>query len=132
MLPGVIHDLPATSWAYDDRDGLLFVSDAFAFSHYSDAECVQFTEELPFRPKLEDTRMVLDVALYWTKFSDSRGLIEAMHRMLEACPTRMICPAHGNVVTNPSELSALMDEAFLANGIQKDTRPTVSPPGARA
>lgn len=132
VLPGVIHDLPATSWAYDDRDGLLFVSDAFAFSHYTASECVQFTKELPFRPALEDTRMVLDIALYWTKFSDNRGLIEAVHRMLETYPTRIICPAHGNVVTNPAELSALMDEAFLANGIRKNTRAAVTSPTSRS
>ena len=128
VLPGLIHDLPATSWAYDDKDGLLFVSDAFAFSHYHSDECALFTEELPFRPALEDTRMVLEIALYWTRFSDSRGLIADVHRMLEAYPTRKICPAHGNVVTNPRELSALMDAAFLANGIEKSRRP--APGGA--
>ena len=80
----------------------------------------------------ETSRMVLDIALYWTKFSDNRGLIEAVHRMLETYPTRMICPAHGNVVTDPAELSALMDEAFLANGIRKNTRAAVTSPTSRS
>lgn len=63
--------------------------------------------------------MVLDLALYWVRFSDNHGLMESMSRLLEANPTRMICPAHGNVITNPAELKALMEQAFLANGVTK-------------
>ena len=122
ILPGIIHDLPATVWAYDDGGGLLFVSDAFAFSHYSADECMLNTSELPNRPTLDDTRMVLDLALYWVRFSDNHGLIETVHRMLEEYPTRMICPAHGNVVTDLAEVTSLMDDAFLANGVTKISR----------
>lgn len=122
VLPALIHDLPATYWAYDDGDQLLFVSDAFAFSHYQSDECTLLSHELPFRPSLEDTRAVLDLALYWVRFSDSRGLIDALHRMLRSSPTRMICPAHGNVVTDIEEMTKLMEEAFLANGVRKERR----------
>jgi len=120
ILPGLIHDLPATVWAYDDGDKLLFVSDAFAFSHYQSSECTLLSHELPFKPGLDDTRMVLDLALYWVRFSDNHGLMSAVSQMLEANPTRMICPAHGNVITDLIELSALMEQAFLANGITKN------------
>jgi flavorubredoxin len=119
ILPSVIHDLPATYWAHDDGDKLLFVSDAFAFSHYSENECTLFSHELPFKPSLEDTRVVLDLALYWVRFSDNRGLIGAVRTMLEQYQSQMICPAHGNVITDPAELSALMKEAFLANNIKR-------------
>lgn len=119
VLPGLIHDLPATVWAHDDADGLLFVSDAFAFSHYSDEECVLQTHELPFKPGLEDTRMVLDLALYWVRFADNRKLMWSMEAMLKKYKTRMVCPAHGNVVTDVAELAGLMESAFLANGVTK-------------
>jgi len=122
VLPGLIHDLPATCWAHDDGDELLFVSDAFAFSHYRSDECTLLTHELSFRPGVEDTRMVLDLALYWVRFSDNRGLIESVGHMLQQYPTRMICPAHGNVVTDVVELTKLMEKAFLANGVKKNSR----------
>jgi flavorubredoxin len=119
LLPGVIHDLPATCWAYDSGDQLLFVSDAFAFSHYQSSECTLFSHELPFRPGVDDTRMVLDLALYWVRFSDNHGLIRSVAQMLEDYPTRMICPAHGNVITDLDELTEVMERAFLANGVIK-------------
>jgi flavorubredoxin len=122
ILPGLIHDLPATNWAHDDGSELLFVSDAFAFSHYHEDECTLLTHELPSKPTMEDTRMVLDLALYWVRFSDNQGLIEAVHRMLLENKTRMICPAHGNVITDLAELTALMERAFLANGVTKKSR----------
>jgi flavorubredoxin len=56
------------------------------------------------------------------RFSDNHGLIEAVHRMLLANKTRMICPAHGNVITDLVELTALMERAFLANGVTKKSR----------
>jgi NAD(P)-dependent dehydrogenase (short-subunit alcohol dehydrogenase family) len=74
-------------------------------SHYRSDQCVSFTHELPFKPGIEDTRMVLDLALYWVRFSDNHGLIESVSRMLQENPTRMICPAHGNVITDLAELT---------------------------
>jgi NAD(P)-dependent dehydrogenase (short-subunit alcohol dehydrogenase family) len=118
-VPGLIHDLPATSWAHDDGSELLFVSDAFAFSHYREDECTLLTDELPSKPTVEDTRMVLDLALSWVRFSDNRGLMESVRRMLRENKTRMICPAHGNVITDVAELTVLMERAFLANGIKR-------------
>jgi flavorubredoxin len=119
VLPALIHDLPATYWAHDDGDQLLFVSDGFGFSHYSTDQCTLLSHELPFRPGLEDTRMVLELALYSVRYSDNHGTVEALNRMLQENPTRMICPAHGNVVTDLAELSELMNRALLANGIKK-------------
>ncbi|RAI57106.1 MBL fold metallo-hydrolase [Roseicella frigidaeris] len=117
VLPALVHDLPATAWAHDDRDGLLFVSDAFGFSHYATDQCALLTREMPFRPTLEDTRMVLDLALYWARFADNHPLVAEFRRMLARYPTTMICPAHGNVVTEVAALTALMEEALLSNGI---------------
>ena len=119
VLPGVIHDLPATAWAYDNKDGLLFVSDGFGFSHYARDQCMMITSELPFRPSLDDTRMVLDLALYWSRFADNRTLVDDLHRMLADHRVRVVCPAHGNVITDIGTLTELMEAALLANGIRK-------------
>jgi flavorubredoxin len=114
ILPAVIHDLPTTRWAYDSGSRALFVSDAFAYSHNEHAHCTLFSVELPSAPSVAETGLVLDRALYWARFADLQPLIDAMHAMLDAYPTSIIAPAHGNVVTNPAELTALMDEALMA------------------
>ena len=119
VLPGIIHDLPATAWAYDDRDGLLFVSDGFGFSHYGADQCGLTSGELPFAPSLKDTRMVLDLALYWSRFADNTGLVAAMRELMVAHPPRAICPAHGNVITELPELTKLMEASLLANGVRR-------------
>lgn len=122
VLPAIIHDLPASSWAFDDKDALLFVSDAFGFSHYSSAHCTLLTSELPFAPAADDTRMVLDLALYWSRFADNRGLVAGMRKMLDQYRPRVICPAHGNIVDDPQTLAVLMEEALLANGVKRTSR----------
>lgn len=125
ILPGVVHDLPATAWAYDDGEGLMFVSDAFGFSHRSEDECALMTHELPFTPALEDTKMVLDLALYWSRFADNAELIAGMRDLLARYPTRIVCPGHGNVVTNPADLAALMEASLAAASVTK--RPVEAP-----
>ena len=121
ILPGIIHDLPATAWAYDSKDGLLFVSDGFGFSHHRDDQCTLTTDELPFLPSLDDTRMVLDLALYWSRFADNRKLVDELRRMLATYRVRMVCPAHGNVVTDVGALAELVKASLLANGIERTT-----------
>ena len=122
VLPGIIHDLPATAWAYEERERLLFVSDGFGFSHYGAGQCSLTAEELPFAPSLEDTRMVLDLALYWSRFADNSGLVAAMRELMERYPAGMICPAHGNVVTDLPTLTGLMEASLLANGVRRAPR----------
>lgn len=116
VLPAIIHDLPASYWAYEARSKIMFVSDGFGYSHTHESECTLFSTELPTPPTLADTRMVLDLALYWTRFADKRDLVEQVQALLVRYPTAMIAPAHGNVVTNPRELSILMDQALLSHG----------------
>ena len=123
VLPGIIHDLPATAWAYEERERLLFVSDGFGFSHYGADQCSLTAEELPFAPSLEDTRMVLDLALYWSRFADNHGLVAALRELLASHPLSMICPAHGNVVTDLPTLTSLIEASLLANGVRRVSRP---------
>lgn len=114
FLPAIIHDLPNTLWAWDDRTATMFVSDAFGFSHYETDECTLFSEELPSAPTVADSKQVLDLALYWTRFAEKDGIIGRMEALLAQYPPVRIAPAHGSVVTQPHELAELMNEALHA------------------
>lgn len=112
FLPAIIHDLPNTLWAWDDLTATMFVSDAFGFSHYETEECTLFSDELPTPPTVADSKQVLDLALYWTRFAEKEGLIGEMERLFAAYPPRRIAPAHGSVVTQPADLAEPMNEAL--------------------
>ncbi len=112
ILPALIHDLPASYWAYDDRDKTLFVSDGFAFSHYDSAECVLLSHELPKPPTAAEARLILDLALYWSRYADNTAIVTDLAEMLQKYETRMICPAHGSVITEPGKLLAVMEAAM--------------------
>ena len=114
FLPPIIHDLPNTLWAWDDRTATMFVSDAFGFSHYETSECTLFSEELPTAPTVADSKQVLDLALYWTRFAEKDEIIDQMAALLARYPAARIAPAHGSVVTQPEELAELMNEALHA------------------
>ncbi|WP_238366878.1 MBL fold metallo-hydrolase [Mesobacterium pallidum] len=113
-LPAIIHDLPNTLWAWDDRSATMFVSDAFGFSHYETDECTLLSDELPTAPTVEDSKQVLDLALYWTRFAEKDGIIGQMEELFAAYPPARIAPAHGSVVTQPRELAELMNAALHA------------------
>ena len=114
ILPALIHDLPASYWEYDNRDKALFVSDGFAFSHYDSAECVLLSHELAKPPTAAEARLVLDLALYWSRYADNTTLVTELAEMLQEYESLMICPAHGSVITEPSKLLAVMDAALRA------------------
>lgn len=114
VLPAAIRDLPSY-WAYDDLDHTLFVSDGFAFSHFDPKECIMLSNELPNQPTANEARLVLDLALYWSRHTDNRKLVTELHEMLGEYDTKMICPAHGSVITDPGQLLAVMDEALIGS-----------------
>ena len=128
ILPAVIQDLQ-TYWAYDDADRTLFVSDGFAFSHYQPSECTLLSDELPNKPTASDARLVLDTALAWTRDADNRKLVAELQAMLQKYDTRMICPAHGSVITNPTQLLAVMEEALTGTRVAPATPEVISRAG---
>ncbi|SIO00140.1 hypothetical protein SAMN05443247_01312 [Bradyrhizobium erythrophlei] len=90
----------------------VFVSDGFAFSHYDSAECVLLSHELPKPPTPAEAHLVLDLALYWSRYADITAIVTDLAEMLWKYETRMICPAHGSVITEPSKLLAVMEAAL--------------------
>ncbi|MBR0713908.1 MBL fold metallo-hydrolase [Bradyrhizobium liaoningense] len=113
VLPAVIRDLKASYWAYDDFDQALFVSDGFAFSHSDSNDCVLLSEELSQKPTVHDARQILDLALYWSRFADNSTVVVELRQMLNEYSTKIICPAHGSVITEPARLVPVMNEALL-------------------
>jgi len=62
---------------------------------------------------VHDARLILDLALYWSRFADNSTVVRELRQMLDEYSTRMICPAHGSVITEPSRLLPIMNEALL-------------------
>ena len=56
--------------------------------------------------------MVLDLALYWSRYADNTAIVTDLAEMLQKYETRMICPAHGSVITEPDKLLAVMEAAM--------------------
>lgn len=58
--------------------------------------------------------MVLDLALYWSRFADNNSLVTEMQQNApKARDQGMICPAHGSMIMEPSRLISVMNEALL-------------------
>lgn len=110
FLPGLMKDLPNTLWGYERTEQVMFVSDGFSFAHASiggefddDAmhrpgECAMLTSELESGVDVEKASFLLRAALYWSRFVDAGLLFKGVDKLLEDYPTRIIAPAHGNVV----------------------------------
>lgn len=112
FLDALIKDLPNTLWLYEKKSQVMFVSDGFSFSHHvpgvaldpSDdplhlpGECAMTTSEIASGVDVERASFILQRALYWSRFVDEKLLFGRIEKMLERYPTRLIAPAHGNVI----------------------------------
>ena len=111
FVPAVIRDLPNTLWGYDPDARVLFVSDAYPYTHEHEAgQCGMTAEEMPKAVRPEDTDVVIERALSWTRYVDAEVVIEELEAFLAAYPAAIIAPAHGGVITDPEALT----EVFTA------------------
>ncbi|MFM1813483.1 MAG: hypothetical protein RLZ98_178 [Pseudomonadota bacterium] len=106
MVPALVHDLPNTLWGYDPELEILFVSDAYPYTHdHMAGQCAMISSELPRTPVAEDTSRVIEGALNWTRFVDPEVIACELDAYLERYPTRIIAPAHGAVTIEPEVLT---------------------------
>lgn len=106
MVPALVHDLPNTLWGYDPDYQILFVSDAYPYTHDHDADqCAMISSELPREPRAEDTSRVIEGALNWTRFVDPHVISRELDAYLERYPAKIIAPAHGAVTIEPELLT---------------------------
>jgi len=110
-------DLPTTLWAFDTRDRILFVSDAFAFLHHHvDGRCDRLTSEQP-PIDVDLMQFFNERALFWTRFTDTSLSFPEFDRLIAELRPRVIAPGHGNVVDR-QEIFDLAKQGFSAEAIQ--------------
>lgn len=110
LLPAPIHDLPATIWAWDDRNGIMFVSDGFSFTH-QEGFGTALSTEMP-EPSRKDAGYVNEKALYWPKFAEADSVVQEVEALLRRFPSHIIAPSHGPVITNPDAMGPLLLDAL--------------------
>ena len=123
FLEPAFKDLPATLWAYERRDRVLFTADGFAYAHHTAAdgsdepyhlegECALTSSELPGPIAPQQMAFVLKAALYWSRYVEVTPMFANLERMLAAYPPAVVAPAHGNVVVDLRDVMPVMKEAY--------------------
>jgi flavorubredoxin len=112
-LPAVIHDIPNSLWAYEPDQRILFVSDAYPYTHEHEVgQCGMTAEELPEPVRVEDTSVVIGFALGWSRHVDADKVMIPLRDLLERYPVEIIGPAHGGVITDPKRLTEIFDQGL--------------------
>jgi flavorubredoxin len=110
FVPAFVHDLPNTLWAYDPGEYILYVSDAYPYTHdHEVGQCAMTSEELPDEIRPEDTSIVISRALNWARHLDASRMIRDLRAFLASHRVDLIAPAHGGVVTNPREVTRVFE-----------------------
>lgn len=111
FVPAVWRDLP-TLWAFDRRDRVLFVSDAFAYLHFHKiGQCdLKTSEHEP--PNVSMIRYFNERALVWTRYSDVRRTFAEIDALLTALDPLLIAGAHGGVIDTKEQMIALVKEGM--------------------
>jgi flavorubredoxin len=117
FVPCIWKDLP-TLWAFDDVGRTLFASDAFAYLHYHSAGKCDFTGSEQPAPDLKLIQFFNERALRWTRYTDVRTTFAAIDELLLRLKPRMIAPAHGSIIDDPSAMLPLMKEGMLTGVYQ--------------
>ena len=110
VVPAVVHDLVNTLWAYEEERKILFVSDGYPYTHdHREGECAMTSNELAQLPRVEDTRVVIEGALGWTRYVDAQITIDRLRALLAEYPADIIAPTHGGVIMNARELTEVFE-----------------------
>lgn len=108
LVPAIVHDLPNTLWGYEPENRILFVSDGFPYTHeHLAGQCAMTSDELPAPPRPEDTGVVIEGALGWTRHVDAELTIADLDALLARYPARIIAPTHGGVITNADKITEI-------------------------
>jgi flavorubredoxin len=110
VVPAVVHDLVNTLWAYEEERKILFVRDGYPYTHdHREGECAMTSNELAQLPRVEDTRVVIEGALGWTRYVDAQITINNLRALLAEYPADIIAPTHGGVIMNARELTDVFE-----------------------
>jgi metallo-beta-lactamase superfamily protein len=116
FVEAVLYDMPSTIWGFERHHQVMFTSDGFLFSHRVPAladgtdldtpahlpgECAMTTSELAEAGSPIDLEMgafVLRMSIFGNRYIDSDLVFGRLRALFDRYPTRLIAPAHGNVV----------------------------------
>lgn len=111
IVPSIWGDMANTRWAFDTKDSILFVSDAYAAIHYhKPGECGLVTSERPL-PDIDLVRMLSKLTLQWSTFFDITRTFRQIDLLLDVLQPRIIAPAHGAVIDRPEIMTAMVKQA---------------------
>jgi flavorubredoxin len=126
FLDAPIKDLPSTQWAYETSEQVLFVADAFGYTHggipgagagepmHLPGECGLLSTELAAEPSVDQTAFLTRAALFWSRYVDVAPHFAEVEALLERYPARLIAPAHGNVIADFDALLPVLRAAHRA------------------
>ncbi len=118
FLPPVWRDLPDTLWAFDTKERVLFVSDAFAYLHYhEDGHCDHLTSEQPL-PEIDMIRYFNERAMYWTRHVDASASFADIDEMLRRLRPNLIATAHGGVIDATEAMLPLVKRGMDVRQVQ--------------
>jgi flavorubredoxin len=125
VVEAVLRDLTVTQWCYDTARQVLFVSDGLPFTHsHDETQCALTAAEIPAPPTFEEFGVFIERAFYWTYFVDVDPFFDRLSTLLEKYPTRIVAPAHANLIVNPAELVPsfrdIMRQAFKMENRGRD------------
>ena len=108
-----ILDLPNTLWCYEPKDRILIVADGYPFTHeHAAGQCALTSTELPRRPRVEDTSVVIEKALAWTRFVDPERTIAELDAFLATHPVDIVGPTHGALTLDPDVILDLFKDGL--------------------
>ena len=70
------------------------------------------SRELPKPPALEHAVFITKAALWWARYLDARPLFAEARALMRRYPTRLVAPAHGQVIDNFDDIAPYIEEAF--------------------
>lgn len=126
FVPAPIKDLPSTQWGYEESGQILFVADAFSFTHHvppeeagglelpvhMDGECTLLSSEIEHPPTLDQIQWINERALFWTRYARAEPFLKATEELLIRHRTRLIAPAHGAVIDQIDIIMPLIWQAY--------------------
>jgi flavorubredoxin len=122
LVEAPVKDAPNTIWAYEEKQRVLFSSDAFSYTHHppvgedmdspvhSPGDCDRFSTELASPPSVEQAAFITKAALYWSRFVNIGPFLAQVEDILDRHPARIVAPAHGNVVTDIEGIMPIIRE----------------------
>lgn len=140
FLEALLRDLPATMWAYDTKNRILFVADGFSYTHNTDlfegeipihqsGQCSKLLSEWPQDPVPEQLEGVMKRSLYIMKFINLEKVVDRLPEFFQTYPTEIIAPAHGCVVDQVPRFLPILKEAHRSMYAQRPGG-TMQRPGA--